>query len=169
MWHNWVKHDLIVRREGGESTRWRDAPGGSGRLTSFSAKGRGSRALWQSSWRVYRWCRGLIRKGDVFAGHYNNAKTDYGWMPQQTLCKSHPNLWGSGIFVDLTRNDPKWSSLILTVLLKGLCGSTVLTTEQWSFIAGRWSTTDSNTNGGQKLLNEEGSTGSSYEAHSLAQ
>ena len=47
-----VKHDLIVSGGWRQSARWRDAPGVTGRLTSFSVEGQGSRALPRSSWRV---------------------------------------------------------------------------------------------------------------------
>ena len=40
-----VKHELIVGGEWGPSARQRDAPDASGRLTSFSVEGQGSRAL----------------------------------------------------------------------------------------------------------------------------
>ena len=43
------------RCEASPSARRRDAPDATGRLTSFSVEGRGSRALPQSSWRVHRW------------------------------------------------------------------------------------------------------------------
>jgi len=41
---------------GGPSARRRDAPDATGRLTSFSVEGRGSRVLPWSSWCVTRWC-----------------------------------------------------------------------------------------------------------------
>ena len=40
----------------GPSSRRRDAPDATSRLTSFSVEGRGSRALPWSSGHVYRWC-----------------------------------------------------------------------------------------------------------------
>ena len=51
-----IKHDPNVIVGGGwrPSTRRRDAPNASGRLTSFSVEERESRALPQSSWRVHR-------------------------------------------------------------------------------------------------------------------
>ena len=49
-----VKHDLIVGGEWRPSARQRDAPDTSGRLTSFSVEGRGSRMFPRSSWRVHR-------------------------------------------------------------------------------------------------------------------
>ena len=50
-----VKHDVI---DGGGRpiARQRDAPDATGRLTSLSVEGRGSRALPRSSWRVHRRC-----------------------------------------------------------------------------------------------------------------
>ena len=47
-----VKHDLIVGGGWGPSARRRDVLDASGRLTSFSVEGRGSRALPRSSWCV---------------------------------------------------------------------------------------------------------------------
>ena len=49
-----VKHDLTVGGVWGPSVRRRDAPDATGRLTSFSVEGRGSRVLPRSSWRVHR-------------------------------------------------------------------------------------------------------------------
>ena len=55
-----VKYDLIVsggvgaKREALPSAKRRDAPDATGRVTSFSVEGRGSRVLSQSSWRVCR-------------------------------------------------------------------------------------------------------------------
>ena len=49
-----VKHDLTVGGLWGPSAKPRDAPDATGRLTSFSVEGRGSRALPRGSWRVHR-------------------------------------------------------------------------------------------------------------------
>ena len=49
-----VKYDLIVSGGWGPSAKRRDAPDATGRVTSFSVEGRGSRVLSRSSWRVCR-------------------------------------------------------------------------------------------------------------------
>ena len=50
---------------GGQGARWRDAPNASGRLTSFSVKGRESRALPRSSWCVHCWCEQFVLAVDT--------------------------------------------------------------------------------------------------------
>ena len=55
-----------AKREASPSARRRDAPDATGRLTSFSVEGWGSRALSRSSWRVHRWCGRFAFTVDTF-------------------------------------------------------------------------------------------------------
>ena len=66
----------------GPSTRRRDAPDASSRLTSFSVEGRGSRALPRSSWRVHRWCgRRVVRvRGRHFNSRQPSGFSTVGWV-----------------------------------------------------------------------------------------